>query len=123
MVRAERLYPDEPNSGDSAMTGNSRAYKNKRARNKFDTIRQCERDMRVMCRDMVERRLLWDKIGKISKRRLRGQDIDEVEFARLKARKMRLDKSIPEAWDRLHNRMNRDRARRERILAVGPERS
>ena len=95
----------------------------KRARNKFDTIRQCERDMRVMCREMVERRILTDKIQSIARKKIRGSDYDEVEFARLKAMKMRLDKSIPIAWDRLHNRMDRDRSRRERILAVGPERS
>lgn len=94
-----------------------------RARNRYDTIRQCERDMRVMCRDMMEVRTITDKIAKIRERREARLPIDEVEFARITARKKRLLVEIPKAWDRLHNRMNRDRARRERLQALGPERS
>jgi hypothetical protein len=94
-----------------------------RARNRFDTIRRCERDMRVMCREMGERRSLQARLRKIINRRLRGYEVDEIEFARLKSRKNRLDVEIPKKWDEIHNRMNRDRARRERIMAVGPERS
>jgi hypothetical protein len=72
--------------------------------------------MRCVCRDMQERRILMDKIEKMLRAKEKGRTYNEITLARIKHRKARLDMEIPERWERLHNRMNRDRARRERLM-------
>jgi hypothetical protein len=80
--------------------------------------------MRLICREMSERRCLIDRIQKVLKRRLHGYKIDEVELERMKRRRTELDDSIPPLWEAIHNRMNRDRARREsREAQIGKMRS
>jgi hypothetical protein len=88
----------------------------RKARSRLDTIRQCERDMRCVCRDMQERRILMDRLEKMLRAKSKGRPYNEILLARIKHKKARLDMEIPERWERLHNRMDRDRARRERIM-------
>ena len=87
----------------------------KRFRTRFEAVRESELDMRCLARDMQKRRQAQDRIEKLARDRQRGKSINEIEMVRLKATNKRLSSEILVRWDRLHRRMNRERARREQI--------
>ena len=79
-------------------------------RTRFASKRECELDMRCLVRDWKDLRTAQDKIGKIVENRRFGRPYDEIELARLSARKNRLIGETTLRFDRLLNRMNRIRA-------------
>jgi hypothetical protein len=74
---------------------------------KWRGIRQCELDMRVLPREMVRQRILHRRIQELVKKQRLGIKINESELDLLRVRKKRIDKFIPDRFDRLYARMSR----------------
>ena len=85
---------------------------------RFDPIRESERDMRCMVRDMCLRRTVRDKLERIQLRKRRGHDVSSVEMATLSSQNKKYSRDILERWDRLHRRMNREKTRQAEIANI-----
>jgi hypothetical protein len=85
----------------------------------FEIVRECEKDMRVLARDMKRRRILWDAIAKMGDAREKGEPVDEVEFTRLRRKKSQLNIEIPKRWERLYARMGKEKSKREALQRTG----
>ncbi len=82
---------------------------------RFDPIRESERDMRCMVRDMTLRRRDREELQRLQRQKRRGHQIDEVKLSQLTTRSKRMSSEILKRWDRLHRRMNRESTRRAEI--------
>jgi hypothetical protein len=73
---------------------------------KWRGIRQCELDFRVLPREMVRQRILHRRIMELVEKKRLGIKINESELDLLQVRKRRVDRFIPERFDRLYARMS-----------------
>ena len=85
---------------------------------RFDAIRESEKDMRCMVRDMTLRRVVRDKLEVIQRQKRRGHEVSELEMATLASQNKKYSRDILERWDRLHRRMNREKTRQAEIANI-----
>lgn len=94
------------------------------ARTRFEIVRQCELDMRCLVRDQAERRVIIDEIGQLHAALRKGKIVNQVQLDRLKIQRNLLSAEILERFDRLHRRMDRNRAEeRDRVNALAERRA
>ena len=84
---------------------------------RFDPIRECECDMRMIIRDMPRLRAATDTVQKLLAAERRGKQINGVELARARKIKKQLLVDIPAYWDRIHRRMDQEREERNKAVA------
>jgi len=87
-------------------------------RTRFDPIRECECDMRQIVNAMPSLRTATSTVQKLLERQRIGQTINEADLARARLDKRQLTADIRGHWERLHNRMDREREERRKAIAA-----